>query len=219
MGGAVGHVAAEAVLDHRRVFPQIRSSYLGVAFETFQVDVLSVHQFIRNRSVAVVAVGAFDFTVPNRMAGLEHQLGGDLPMAGSADFGLGSPGQVLGVVSMDIVAVCTDQRPHIVRAVLPAGHFTLAVAAQTDVIFLGRRRLGFGAEGNNVSAFAFFGVNGTRSMAGLAHKIAVHGCRGPGITLDAVDIFPEPFVYFLVAFHACLVTDVLGLIGCPGRTG
>jgi hypothetical protein len=51
-------MTAEAVFHHSRVFPQIRSSYFGMALKTFQVDVLGLNQLIRNRAVAVVTIRA-----------------------------------------------------------------------------------------------------------------------------------------------------------------
>ena len=140
-------------------------------------------------------------------------------MTGRADLGLGAFGHVLGIVLMDIVTVRTAERPNIMRAVLPAGDFTLAMATQANIILLRLRCLSLGTQGNDVATFTFYGVNRTGAVARLAGKFIMFGCRGPRVATDSMDVSAKSLVNFLMAFHASLVTGQLGFLGCFGRTG
>jgi len=68
----MGQVTGQAVLDGRGVLPQIRPPDCSVTFKTFQVHVLRIDQSVRDGSMRVVAVGAFDFALPNRVTGLSQ---------------------------------------------------------------------------------------------------------------------------------------------------
>ena len=70
VGGAVGRMAGQAILNRRRVLPQERSARMGMALETLLVDGLGVDQFVGNGAVGVMAVRAFYLPFPNGMTGL-----------------------------------------------------------------------------------------------------------------------------------------------------
>jgi hypothetical protein len=140
-------------------------------------------------------------------------------MAGCADFGLRSFGHVLGIVLMNIVAVRTAEGSDIMRTVLPTGDFAFAMTIQTHIVFLSLRRIILGTQCNDVATFTFFSVDRTGAVTRLAGKFTMFGCRGPWIATDAMDVSTKTLVNLLMAFHACLVTDQLGFLGCVGRSG
>src|SRR5687767_9882883 len=81
---AVGRVAVEAALPHRRVLPQERPPLLGMAGIALLVDRAGGDQPGGRRAVRVVAVGARNLALAQRMMGRFPGLGASVLVAGEA---------------------------------------------------------------------------------------------------------------------------------------
>src|SRR4029453_16743596 len=97
---AVRRVAVQAALAHRRMLPKERPALLGVAGVALLVDRRGGDQLGRRRPVRIVAVGAADLALANRVMGGFPGLGapvfvaGEGPLPGGGRPGLGGIGLV-----------------------------------------------------------------------------------------------------------------------------
>ena len=64
MIGAMGFMAVGAVFHHRGMLPQERTPFLGMAGITQIVDGVGFQEFIADRAMGVVAIGAGHFPFP-----------------------------------------------------------------------------------------------------------------------------------------------------------
>ena len=74
-GRAVGRMAGKTLFNSRRVLPQVRASYICMAFETFEVGVLCAYESIRDGPVGVVAIRTLHFPLPYGMVRLSQEFG------------------------------------------------------------------------------------------------------------------------------------------------
>jgi hypothetical protein len=133
------------------------------------------------------------------------------------DFGLVGFGQVFGIFLMNTMAVGAGKRSGFMLAGGPHGHLTLVVTLEANFVLHILRFGRFGTQPKNPAAFAFFGVLSAGTMTGFADKLGIPGGRRSGVALDAVNIFPEIFVNFFMAFHAGFITGIIALqLAAPG---
>jgi hypothetical protein len=98
-------VAGEAVFDDRGVIPEKGPPQIGVAFKALLVDILSIHQLVRNSPVGIMAIRALGFSLPYWMVGLPHELGPDACVASGTYFYFIGSGTGLRESFMDAVAI------------------------------------------------------------------------------------------------------------------
>jgi hypothetical protein len=110
-----------------------------MAFKTFCIDGLCVHQFVRHRTVAVVAIGTFHFAFPQWMVRLPHPLRSDGFMALGAGLPLVFPDQVVRIVFVDIMATGTGEVSTLMFAAAPQRLPAIGMAAQADSTLFIRR--------------------------------------------------------------------------------
>ncbi len=88
MIAAVGLMAGQAVLGHRRVLPHKRAAFLRVAPIAQLIDGVGLDQLPAKSAVDLMAIGAADEAFDDGMMRLFVELGPDVPMAGEADLRL-----------------------------------------------------------------------------------------------------------------------------------
>ena len=131
---AVGVVAVEAVLAHRRVLPQERAALLGVAGVAVLVDRgLQQHPLV-GRAVRVVAARALQLALAQRHVARAHQLGLLLQVAARAQLHLRLLEQRLldGALGVRVVARAAGHLAAVVARAHPVLLVALVVAFHAD---------------------------------------------------------------------------------------
>ena len=133
-------VAVEAALAHRRVLPQERAAFLGVALQALLVDVLGVDHLRVDGVVGIVAARAAHLPFPHRVVGRPQALAADVLVAGEAGVGLLRRLQ-LGARGMEVVHAVARHAAHPAPLVDAAREMRLA-ALVVAVLALRVGRLG-----------------------------------------------------------------------------
>jgi len=175
---AVGNMAIQAILIHRRMGPHEGASFLGMALVTEFVDAIPFKLGGTEPSVVLVTPRAFQLPFPDGMVGGPVLLSADILVAGIAEVRFGGL-QILPGARMKGVAVVAGNPLILVFGHVPKGQvFLLAMAGETFVGF----GLGIGdslAKDKDAHAplTALLHVGRTRAMAGFA---SIFVFRAPG---------------------------------------
>lgn len=141
--GAMGCMAIGAIFLHRRVFPQERTAFLGMAVIAGLVEGVARQQCRPGAAVWLMAIGAGDQPgichrlgrTLNRVMGLTQELGALFLVALVAHLRLGLQAQHRIIGSVDSVAVNTCHRFQIMRAAGPVEALAIGVTTEANLIF------------------------------------------------------------------------------------
>jgi hypothetical protein len=189
--GAVGFVAIGAILRHRWVFPQKRTTLLGVTGVTVLVDGVGLEEVLGNAAMRIVTARAGHLAFPQGHVGGAHELRAALGMALPAGLDFGGLGELvaLGVIVHDAVAIGAGQVPQLMGTALPVEARGFLVAVQTDGITLGDRRGVLLRKGDQAlegsparlrmslaGAVAVLAAEGFLGVSGVIEEELPHGC-------------------------------------------
>ncbi len=222
---AMGGMAIQAILAHRRMFEKKRSALLGMTLVARFVDRVRLQQRVRERPVRVVAVIAAHLAVGQRHVGSAVELETDVAVAlrtGIVDraarqeplhreFGH----RIVAIAARQIVALMNRTGP-----VIPG---PARVTRETRLGLRGDGRTGvFGIPDDEPFHLGIGGMRGARPMTGLAHRNRRIRPIGD-VQSQGVQRVREVFRLELVAGDAGFLADGSGIrrlrIGRDGGMG
>src|ERR1019366_8718913 len=175
---AVRLVAVQAVLTHRRVFPQHRTALFSMTLVAILVHRSLADQLVRNAAMWVMAIRASQLALANRHVGRVLHLCPLELVALEAGLGLDLGLQILLArhVLHHSVAVGAGDTARFVNAAGPVIAFALLMAGETDAVsFLDRARIVTAERQDAADAASAAGLHVRRpwSVAVLAFKLAL----------------------------------------------
>ena len=165
---AVGHVADHAVLGRRRMLPQERPSFLGMAGDARFVDAVAQGQRLADPTVWVVAIATNQLAVAHRMRRALESVRQHVAVAASTYLRLfGGHSHRIGL-GMDAVAVATREIRLLVRAPRPMHALVGFMASEAKPVLKRRLRIPPHSEIQHRFATGFVAQHSSSVFAGRA---------------------------------------------------